>query len=630
MYHRNDFKKLSLIQGSGKKNTKVYLVEYLKDGKLYVLKEVEAKDLDKLNDYKEEAVQLSKLKVHPNILQIYGYYFHQTKHNSFRLGIISEYLHRDQNLEVVYHQREKQRLFWNEEQLLLMMYSLIDACAYLESVGVCHRDIKPTNLFLLQDGTIKLIDFGESKEYFEEDEDDHPTMATIRGTPQYLSPILWEGHVLSHLKEIKHNIFKSDVFSAGLVLFQMAALRDVNGFNQMVEGCNGERLIRDGLRWLSKKYSQKVINIIKLMLTYDEDQRPNFIELGKIIAGKEYTPRTDLSMIGQIAQREKTLMMTNSSKGLTKSTDINNSNSNTVTPKEKSDEEKAYWFKQYIKKHNLNFNMSKTAYWFEYGGNMIAKYDITKKENQKWKLIGKYKDTFPYHFIIVTPTDNDTSIDRGFFIIGGTDSNNTFQYINGQIIRKSSMNIERSFMSLVYINNTILAIGGYEYNEKSQLSSIESYDVETDLWRLSQYGDLKTARSQASAMVYNNTTVFIFGGYNKNFGTLNTIEILNLSTKSCELFDMKLPIPLRRFATLKITESKILVMGGITRLCKDSDASFIIDMEKKSSVKFSPLPKGGVIDQEVIVDDIGQVHLFFENNYGTSPNFHVVFSYLDF
>ena len=192
------------------------------------------------------------------------------------------------------------------------------------------------------------------------------------------------------------------------------------------------------------------------------------------------------------------------------------------------------------------------------------------------------------------------------------------------------MNIERSFMSLVYINNTILAIGGYEYNEKSQLSSIESYDIETDLWRLSQYGDLKTARSQASAMVYNNTTVFIFGGYNKNFGTLNTIEILNMNTKSCELFDMKLPIPLRRFATLKITESKILVMGGITRLCKDSDASFIIDMEKKSSVKFSPLPKGGVIDQEVIVDDIGQVHLFFENNYGTSPNFHVVFSYLDF
>lgn len=257
MYHRNDFKKLSLIQGSGKKNTKVYLVEYLKDGKLYVLKEVEAKDLDKLNDYKEEAVQLSKLKVHPNVLQIFGYYFHQTKHNSFRLGIISEYLHRDQNLEVVYHQREKQRLFWSEDQLLLMMYSLIDACAYLESVGVCHRDIKPTNLFLLSDGTIKIIDFGESKEYFDEDEDDHPTMATIRGTPQYLSPILWEGHVLSHLKEVKHNIFKSDVFSAGLVLFQMAALRDVNGFNQKVDECNGERLIRDGLRWLSKKYSQR-------------------------------------------------------------------------------------------------------------------------------------------------------------------------------------------------------------------------------------------------------------------------------------------------------------------------------------------------------------------------------------
>ena len=93
---------------------------------------------------------------------------------------------------------------------------------------------------------------------------------------------------------------------------------------------------------------------------------------------------------------------------------------------------------------------------------------------------------------------------------------------------------------------------------------------------------------------------------------------------------MKLPVPLRRFAALKITESKILLMGGITRLCKESDATFIIDMETSSCVKFSPLPRGGVIEQEVIVDDIGQVHLFYENNYGTSPNTHVVYNYLDF
>jgi hypothetical protein len=76
--------------------------------------------------------------------------------------------------------------------------------------------------------------------------------------------------------------------------------------------------------------------------------------------------------------------------------------------------------------------------------------------------------------------------------------------------------------------------------------------------------------------------------------------------------------------------TKVLLMGGITRMCKDSDDTFIIDFEQNTCSKYGPLPRGGIIDQEPIVDDIGQVHLFFENNYGTSPNQHVVYSYLNF
>lgn len=50
-------------------------------------------------------------------------------------------------------------------------------------------------------------------------------MATIRGTPQYLSPILWKAHVVDgQSRYAEHNIYKSDVFSTGLVLFQMASM----------------------------------------------------------------------------------------------------------------------------------------------------------------------------------------------------------------------------------------------------------------------------------------------------------------------------------------------------------------------------------------------------------------------
>ena len=111
---------------------------------------------------------------------------------------------------------------------------------------------------------IKVIDFGESKESF--DDEDHTTMATIRRSPEYFSPILWEAHVITQAKQVEHNMFKSDVFSAGLVLFKMTAMMDVNDFNQKTSNVDGEKLIREGLRMISKRYSNNVIEILGKMM----------------------------------------------------------------------------------------------------------------------------------------------------------------------------------------------------------------------------------------------------------------------------------------------------------------------------------------------------------------------------
>lgn len=59
MFRKQDFKKVDLL-GSGKKNTKIYKTEHLPTGKIYALKEVEAKTLEKLNEYKVSPPALSQ------------------------------------------------------------------------------------------------------------------------------------------------------------------------------------------------------------------------------------------------------------------------------------------------------------------------------------------------------------------------------------------------------------------------------------------------------------------------------------------------------------------------------------------------------------------------------------------
>ena len=94
-------------------------------------------------------------------------------------------------------------------------------------------------------------------------------MATIRGTPQYLSPILWKAHVIDGSSRFaEHNIYKSDVFSSGLVLIQCALMAEVTGFNSRTLEVNGEKLIREHLKIIEKMYSANFAQLLGLLLKF--------------------------------------------------------------------------------------------------------------------------------------------------------------------------------------------------------------------------------------------------------------------------------------------------------------------------------------------------------------------------
>lgn len=64
-----------------------------------------------------------------------------------------------------------------------------------------------------------------------------------------------------------------------------------------------------------------------------------------------------------------------------------------------------------------------------------------------------------------------------------------------------------------------------------------------------------------------------------------------------------MPEPLRRFASLKISKTKILLLGGILRMSKESDAVFCFDLEKDLAIEqLDKLDKAGIVDYPVILD----------------------------
>lgn len=99
------------------------------------------------------------------------------------------------------------------EEAVRILSALCDAVEYAHARQIVHRDIKPDNIHLLPDGTVKITDFGIARMLGEQT---ITVAGQVFGTPSYMAPEQIRGAMVDA---------RTDIFSLGLVLFEMLSGR---------------------------------------------------------------------------------------------------------------------------------------------------------------------------------------------------------------------------------------------------------------------------------------------------------------------------------------------------------------------------------------------------------------------
>lgn len=164
-----------------------------------ILKEELAQDADFRRRFHDESQAVAMLS-HPNIVAVYD-----VSRSSELDYIVMELI--DGITLKQYMQKKQGKLSWREA--LHFITQIVKALSHAHSRGIIHRDIKPHNVMILRDGSLKVADFGIAR--LTSSSQSTLTQEAL-GSVHYISPEQARGSRIDA---------RSDIYSAGVVLYEM-------------------------------------------------------------------------------------------------------------------------------------------------------------------------------------------------------------------------------------------------------------------------------------------------------------------------------------------------------------------------------------------------------------------------
>jgi len=95
-----------------------------------------------------------------------------------------------------------------------ILVAIADGLAYAHAAGIIHRDIKPANVRVLEDGSVKIMDFGIAKSL--QSESNLTQTGITLGTSAYLAPEQIRGEPVDR---------RTDIFSLGILAYELLTYR---------------------------------------------------------------------------------------------------------------------------------------------------------------------------------------------------------------------------------------------------------------------------------------------------------------------------------------------------------------------------------------------------------------------